>query len=626
MPREYWANLEFRKWLIESCRNNRENQQAVIEGCRKDILFFINSFCVQYNPLLSKIGQGVGPFITYDFQERAILKDRGILWCYEHNNTGVVEKSRDMGASWLFQILQVWLAGFNDHVQCLNISRSAPAVDSASQNSLFAKIRFLVKHCPRWLIGPVFEQRFNIKFDRTMSEIAGEASTGRSGAGSRAAIVFVDEFPQIKEDAEVRQNTASIAECRFFNGTHQGIGSEFYNLTKTAEFVQIQMHWSRHPRKNQTMYSWEGGRPKYWRYDDQTDEVVESKFPVSPFPEDYQFDRSGNPSGGPYPGLRSVWYDKKSQEIGTIRQVAMELDINPSGSSSQVYEALVIKALVAKSKDEYWRGQLHFDPDMATPTELVPGNGLEDMLQLWLHPGLDNKGNLCHVEPSDYIIGNDSGAGTGASPSCLSIFDSLKGVKVGTFTHSRIGPKDMAKLAVALCRLFRDHEGNPAYLIWEIPGPGLTFGETVLKELGFTNIHWRVVNFFGQEERRSDTPGFHANTTSKDALHREYQFALKTKSFVNWDKVSLLETLGYVYSPAGNVEHPAARRKNTDGSAAGTNHGDHVVADALTWHVAKKRIVVERPEVEVIEPSVLTIAGRRLYRERNNRSAMSKWV
>lgn len=615
VPREYWANLEFRKWLIESCRNNRENQQAVIEGCRHDFLFFINVFCLQYNPLLNKDGRGIGPFITYEFQEKALLQDHGILWTYEENRTAVIEKSREMGASWLFLIFQVWLCAFHDNVQCLNISRSAEAVDSASRNSLFSKIRYLIEHCPRWLLGSVEDQKFLFKFKRSASEISGEASTGRAGTGGRASVIFVDEFPEIREAEKVRQNTANVAECRFFNGSHLGVGTQFYQMTKESSCVQIQMHWTRHPRKNSHLYSWDvdAGKPRFWKYLAESDELVETKHPVNPFPEDYAYDRSGNPSGGPHPGIRSVWYDTKSLAIGTVRQVAMELDINPTGSSSQFYEALMIKQLTLKCRDEFWRGDLNFDHDSARPNELVPGTGPDDVLQLWLHPGLDSNGRLSHVTPSSYIIGGDLGTGIGSSPSCLSIFDAIRGLKVGMYTHNRRDEKHMALLAVSLCRLFKDHDGESAYLIWETPGPGNAFGQIVLKELEFRNIYYRITNIIGREEKQSETPGYHANPASKELLHREYQFALKSGKYVNWDKPALLETLGYVHGPAGGVEHPKAK-KNSDAAAAGTNHGDHVVADALTWQMAKKR---GGSDVEIKNEVVLaipnSIAGRREY-------------
>ena len=622
VPREYLPNLLFRRSILRKCRNNRENQRAIIEACRKDMLFFINVFVVQYNPLL-KGELSVGPFVTWPFQDRLLVDEGGILWCYENDRTGVVEKSREMGASWLFLIFQLWLCLFHPNIQVLNISRSEEAVKAASRNSLFSKIRFMLDYLPDWLTGVVDSQKNTFEFKRSGSEITGEASTGRAGAGGRASTLFVDEFSEIKEDVKVRQNTASIADSRFFNGTHGGVSTEFFNLTQSPECVQIQIHWTRHPRKNQQMYSWdvEKGRPRWWWYDDKLDWIVEVDRPKVPFPEDYPFDTSGNPSGGPHPGIRSVWYDRKAGEIGTSRQVAMELDINPSGSSSQFYEPLVIRKLMGLARDPLWQGDLTFDETMAQPVRLTPLT--DGPLLLWNEPGLDRKGNLCHVTPSTYVVGCDLGAGTGATPSCLTVFDCERGVKVASYLHRWKDAKEMAWLAVSLCRLFKAENGESAWMGWEIPGPGLTFGNEVLKEIGFRSIYWKH-DVFTDSARDTDTPGWFASPKTKVELHAQYHSALKTNLFTNYDRDALQETLSYVHM-GGSVEHPKAK-KNNDQAAAGANHGDRVVADAIAWLLARRKDVVRRPEEAAPVVSVMSVQGRREYNRIRERASRGIWV
>lgn len=621
VPREYVANLKFRKSILEACHQNRENQLAIIEACRTDLLFFVNFAIVQFNPLL-KGELAVGPFITWEFQDRALLGEEGIVWCYENNRTAVVEKSREMGASWLFLIFQLWLCLFHPHIQVLNISRSAEAVESASRNSLFAKIRFMLEHLPDWLTGIVDVQKNTFQFARTGSEITGEASTGRAGTGGRASVVFVDEFSEVKEDVKVRQNTASVADCRFFNGTHLGVETEFYNLTQSPECVQIQIHWTRHPRKNKSLYSWdvEAGKPQFWTYNPITDEIEESDRPEVPMPEDYQYDRTGAPAGGPHPGIRSLWYDKKAGEIGTSRQVAMELDINPSGSSSQFYEALMIRKLQSQCKDPFWTGSLSFDDQLAVPHSLNPAQ--KGPLILWLEPGLDRQGKLNHVTPSTYIIAADLGTGNGATPSCLTMFDCERGLKVGSYVDSWKDPKEMAWIAVSLARLFKDRNGESAFLAWECPGPGITFGNEVVREIGYKNIYWKVDDF-NQDAKETSTPGWFSSARAKPHLHTEYQSALKTGKFVNWDYAALGETLQYVHIN-GSVDHPRGK-KSRDPAAEGANHGDRVVADGLAWLMAKKKDVprIEEKPVTVAAPN--SIGGRMEYNRLREREKAGMW-
>lgn len=627
VPRSVGANLRFRRRVYEELRGDRTLQKSMVKLCRDDLISFINLFVWQYNPL--KRGERLGPFITWPFQDRLLLakppQGKGVLWCYEHDKTCVVEKSREMGASWLFLIVQVWLAAFHSGVQAFNISRSADAVDSKSRNSLFSKVRFILKYLPDFLKGEFEQQQFYFSFDRTSSEITGEASTGRSGSGGRASVVFVDEFSEIKEDTKVRQNTASIADCRFFNGTHLGVGTEFYNLTQSPEIVKIQVHWTRHPRKNRNLYSWDvdAGKALYWRYDEATDEVGELTGPPTGFPEDYPFVKTGGPTGGPHPGIRSPWYDQKCVDIGNDRGVAMELDINPTGAASQFYYPPTIERLKRACRDPDWVGDLTFDEDRAEPMSLTEHS--EGPLSLWFHPGLDSTGKLCRVPTSTYVMGCDLGTGTGATPSCVTVFDCVLGAKVGSFTHYRKDPKQVAWLAVSLARLFRDKDGDPALLAWETPGPGVIFGNEVLKEIGYRTIYWRT-DPFRDDEVVTDSPGWHANPSNKLQLHTQYASALTSGEFVNWDEPALQECLGYVHSN-GTVEHPRSRPLKGQGDAAGTgtNHGDHAVADGLAWLMAKRKQVQLVRKVPTPPLGLNSILGRRLHNKRVEMDGAGLW-
>jgi len=631
IPMEYSENLKYRKNLLNLCRHDREAQQAVIYACKRDILFYINSMVYQFNPLV--IGEeSVGPFITYPFQEKVLLMEppigEGILWCFTNRKTAVIEKSREMGASWLLLIVQDWLCMFHPHIQSLNISRSEEAVEDYSRDCLFEKIRFMHEHIPDWMKGDIQERKKHFKFKRTGSETTGVASTGRSGAGGRATVALIDEFSLIKEDVQVRRNTASIADCRFFNGTHLGVGTEFYNLTQTPEIVQIQLHWTRHPKKNTHLYSWdlEKQRPIYWKYNPYLDVIEQTRVPENKFPEDYNFDKTGQPSGGPHPGIRSVWYDEKAIAIGTARAVAMELDINPTGAASQFYDGSNIRRLQGNCREPLFVGELDFDMETANPQCFVPGE--KGLLKLWIEPLSPNSsGKLDFIVPSDYVIGGDVSYGNGATPTCFTIFDARKGLKVGMYVNHWKDPKQMAPMMVALCRMFKNAAGDPASLIWEIPGPGYVFGQAVIEDYHFRNIFWNIVNSWHDKNQQkvSEKPGWYANKDAKVKLHNDYQNALKSGEFVNWDKQSLDETLSYVHYK-GAIEHPKAQ-KNEDASAEGSNHGDRVVADALAWLMAQRlgsRWESEKPKEPPILPN--SMAGRRLLNRLRERETQSIWL
>lgn len=572
VPRDPRKNAQFRIKLLKAAENDPVLQKGIMEVCRQDILFFCNFAVIQFNP--KKKSQAVGPFITWPCQESALLDtpettgNRGILWYYEHDKSCVVEKSREMGASWLFLIFQLWLGLFHDRVQLLNISRSADAVDCKSPDSLFWKLRFMHEHLPDWMKGKPIQQKMYIEWPKTKSVATGEASTGDAGVGGRASVIFIDEYPKIKEATEVRQRTANTSDCRFFNGTHLGVDTEFYRLTQSPEIGKIVLHWTQHPEKRRGMYR--VGK----------NNVVERLDKSYEYPTDFRFVVDGSPTGGPYPGIRSPWYDSKCHDIGSSRGVAMELDIDPKGSDSQFFNALLIHDLTAHCTPPLWEGDLDYDRDLGRPHRLVARAG--GRIKLWILPDAEGK-----IPFARYVMGADVASGSGATSSCISIGDVNLGKKVAEYADPFIEPQDFGALLVALCWLFRDPDGQGAHVAWEIPGPGLTAGKKVI-ELGYRNIHNRGNDFaIVQTPRTSDLPGWANTQRSLADLLEDYRSDLKSGAIENLSEASLWECLSFRYGGDGYIEH-ANVAGGGDPSGARVNHADQAMADAIMNKMRRK--------------------------------------
>ena len=601
VPKDYAKNLAFRKKILAAAAADARIQRGLKEMCRRDMLFYVNVFGWQFDPT-KKGSRRVGPFITWPFQDR-ILLDRpettgrkGILWCYENDRSGVCEKSREMGATWWFLFTEDWLCLFHQYVQALNISRSADAVDSKTKNSLFTKIRFMHEHLPEWLKGDVLEEKMFIEYQDTHSELAGEASTGRSGVGGRGSLILIDEFAEIKEDVEVRQKTASTGNCRFFISTHLGTGTEFYELTTDDSFVKFRMHWTQHPDKNKGLYSYDTVENKlvFWRYDEKTDEIVESPNKYD-YPADFEFLMDGTPTGGFRPGIRSPWYDWKCKDIGSARGVAMQLDINPLGSVSQFYNPLMIKRLKAKCEPPTFIGYAKFDKDTAEflGFEEAPGGPL----RMWL--------NLRDGLPpnSRYGGGADVSSGTGCTPSCLSIADARTGKKIFEFADANIEPKEFGVFSVCMCKLFCDEDGNGTFLAWENMGPGGVYGRKIWEELRYYNVYCKTSESQFRQ-KVSDRPGWTPQKDNKRILHEDYRAALNTGAFMNPSERALDECLSFKYTSNGEVEH--SQYIQTEDMASRENHSDIAIADALCYKMIKgeveRRINDKVVEEDIPEP------------------------
>lgn len=622
VPRDYEENLAWRKWVLDRANENTELRQAIIYACKNDILFFINTFVYQYNPLKDDDNR-VGPFITWAFQERALLdrpdkanpKRKGLIWCIENGESVAVEKSREMGWSWLALILQVWHCDFRSHVQWIDVSKTADAVDSKTQNSLFAKIRFINRHLPDWLVGDLVDQKMFIKYDRTSSEVSGEASTARSTVSARASGLLVDEVAEIEEAAQVWEKSASTANFRIWISTHLSTGNAFYDIVNNPSLVRIRTHWIQHPEKNQGLYSCEGGKTRFWRYDEKKDELIELPGPKDKRLINYNFDMSGKPAGGPYPGIRSIWYDKKAKDIrlreGDDRGVAMQLDINPSGSVSQFYDPLTINRLKVMCHPPVWEGRIKYD-QFGQPIEFIKEK--DGTIKMW-RPLKPNG----RPKTSRYGMGIDVSQGTGSTPSCISVVDGFTGEKVLEYVNANIDALSFGTLAVALAWMFLDDEGHGAKICWEHCGPGTVFGKQVWKVLMYRNVYYKT-NEGSLGQKISDSPGWNPSATgAKLELHTKYRAALANGEYLNRSWAALDETLNFKHdAKGGSVEHVQFANVS-DPTAARENHGDIVVADALGFKMIEGLKVEHEAEVNAEGPNIFSVAGRREFHKDRSR-------
>jgi hypothetical protein len=414
VPRDQAGNRDHRNHLRDRCLRNRRFRNETLAKCKSDILFWVNSFVYQFNP--GHVGSEVGRFITWPFQENALIGGEvdgkhswGVLECVEDREDVRWQKSREVGASWLVLMAIDWLSLFHDRKKCLVLSRDKDAVDRFDDpDCLFWKLDFLHQHLPDWMTGEIKRKMLNFKFERTQSTINGEANVISAGVGGRATMMLVDEFGQFEKGEETYSMTSDTSYCRVFVFTHKNKAGMAYDLCfdpKYSTMREIVTHWSQHPEKNRGLY----------KYNEQRNavEVLDKTFD---YQTTFHFVMQGKPTGGPFPALRSPWYDKECIRR-TERDVCMNLDIDPQGSSDiffqDTYRLAVLKSRHCRPPS--WTGDLQFDKSRHQfEPVLVPNQ--KGKLKLWINPA------------SEILLprfragaGVDVSAGTGMTPSCLSV-------------------------------------------------------------------------------------------------------------------------------------------------------------------------------------------------------------
>ncbi len=575
VPRDFVGNLCWRLAIAKRCSADPEFAAAIRQVCAVDILFWVNTFGWTFDPRCkprTKI-----PFVTYEFQERAILR---LVAAVDNGKDLLIEKSRDMGASWICLLVFTWLWLFRSLLSFLLVSRTEKYVDdSGNPKSLFWKIDFLLKHLPPWMRPETDRTKLHLLNLGNGSVIDGESTTGDVARGDRRTAILLDEFAAVEQGHRVLKATRDATNCRIFNSTHQGTGTAYYAQSRKCS-NKLRMHWSEHPVKAIGLYTRVEGKYRaidreYWAsVADPTSEMERLDGMITAagvLAED------GKP--------RSPWYADQCERAAHSVEIAQELDIDCLGSSFQFFAPAVIEDHITRHcRLPYHVGELEYDAetlDFVRWREDPHGK-----IMLWMQ--LDKDGRPIHQHVN---LAADVSAGTGASNSSLSGWNQVSLEKVLEYTNPHIRPEALGKLSVAVAKWL----GN-AFLIWEQNGPGRQFGDAVL-ETGYRHIYLRR-----DEEKvskiMSDVPGWASTRENKLALLGDYRRALELQTAINRSEDSLRDCLEYIYLPNGSVEH-AKSIDSFDPTGARSNHGDRAMADALAWKLCKDRPTLPaRPETK----------------------------
>ena len=183
-------------------------------------------------------------------------------WLYTSWNgseRGLVEKSRDFGATWLagafcVSMWRYWpgfTAGFGSRKEDLIDKRGDP-------KTIFEKIRFFINNLPIEFQPKGWDERENSSFLRIINPDNGSTITGEAGdnigRGARMSIYIVDEAAFIPRQDATDAALSQTTNCQIDISTPNGNGNAFYkkrNRTGSNVFV---MDWKDDPRKDQAWY------------------------------------------------------------------------------------------------------------------------------------------------------------------------------------------------------------------------------------------------------------------------------------------------------------------------------------------------------------------------------------
>lgn len=222
-----------------------------------NIADFVNDWGMTFDP--RNIERGLPafmPFVLFPRQRECIDK---IVEKWRAGKPLLIEKSRDVGLSWIVVSVGVSLCVFNEGMVVGYGSRKEEYVDKLdSPKSLFYKARLFVKHLPPEFRGGWSEKRngayMRLTFPQTNAAMTGEAGDN-IGRGDRTSIYFVDESAHLERAQLVEASLSATTNCRIDLSSVNGMDNVFAQKRQGGKIEVFIFDWRHDPRKDDAWYN-----------------------------------------------------------------------------------------------------------------------------------------------------------------------------------------------------------------------------------------------------------------------------------------------------------------------------------------------------------------------------------
>jgi phage terminase large subunit len=222
-------------------------------ACAGSVSHFVGQWCYTVDPR----DLSVWPFDPFPRQLEflAWLQDRE-----RRQESGLVEKSRDMGVTWLCcaYALHGWL--FRPNFACGFGSRKLELVDRLGDlDSIIEKVRYMLYGLPRQLVPPGFRRKDHDNLARLVNPDNGSSVTGEGGdhigRGGRKTLYFVDEAAFLERPDQVERSLSETTRVRVDVSTPNGPGNPFARKRFGGKVPVFTLHALDDPRKGPAWYA-----------------------------------------------------------------------------------------------------------------------------------------------------------------------------------------------------------------------------------------------------------------------------------------------------------------------------------------------------------------------------------
>lgn len=268
-PPNYVSVWQWRQSQVLKLRGNSTMIIGAKEYYRTRPAEFINHWVDTYDP--RNAGRGTPsriPLICFQRQDDLV---QFLMSCIADEEGGLIEKARDMGATWVCAGFSVWLWLFWPGASIGWGSRKEQLVDRLGDaDSIFEKMRMIIRGLPKFFIPAGFSEKDHMTYMKFINPANDATITGEGGdnigRGGRKLIYFKDESAHYERPEKIEAALADNTRVPIDISSVNGMGNVFHrrreNGQEWAPGVTMEkgrtrvfvMDWRDHPAKTQEWY------------------------------------------------------------------------------------------------------------------------------------------------------------------------------------------------------------------------------------------------------------------------------------------------------------------------------------------------------------------------------------
>lgn len=239
---------------LQKLRDDPELMQAAILHYKNgNYADFICDWMITFDPRKSPSEL---PFLLFP-RQREYVDWLFNLW--KKKDDGLVEKSRDMGLTWLCCAFAVCVWLFEEGQTIAFGSRKEALVDIIGDpDSIFEKMRIILRNLPIEFLPPGFEEKRHATFLKIQNPVNGSLVKGEAGdnigRGGRSSIYFKDESAFYERPDKIEAALSMNSDVKIDVSTPNGTGNPFYRKRHGGQIPVFTFHWTQDPRKDQEWY------------------------------------------------------------------------------------------------------------------------------------------------------------------------------------------------------------------------------------------------------------------------------------------------------------------------------------------------------------------------------------